>query len=295
MTNPINRELEFYIQGAQSARQMTAGSNRVARSFFKQAIAEKDDFARAHGYLSYSLLLAYLHGWNRADIAEDNDVTLDKVLHHANLACTHGPDDYENHWSLAAACVYSRNFTNAMDSFGTALDLAKTQAIPFNLSCLKVEKADALIFSGNRTAIESAIEIIEGEMQGSDFPKTHFWALGWAYYELGAFDQAKEETYALMSLKALLQFPGPMRSSKKTSWRATPRSAGRKPPTWSARSSAATSPQAIALPTIPSGPMATTSVGRAGCGTSGRAGCPPDVALSASVTRSRLRHKFPYG
>lgn len=209
MTNPINRELEFYIQGAQSARQMTAGSNRVARSFFKQAIAEKDDFARAHGYLSYSLLLAYLHGWNRADIAEDNDVTLDKVLHHANLACTHGPDDYENHWSLAAACVYSRNFTNAMDSFGTALDLAKTQAIPFNLSCLKVEKADALIFSGNRTAIESAIEIIEGEMQGSDFPKTHFWALGWAYYELGAFDQAKEETYALMSLKALLQIPRP--------------------------------------------------------------------------------------
>jgi tetratricopeptide (TPR) repeat protein len=211
MTNPINRELEFYIQGAQSTRQMTAGSNRVARRFFKQAIAEKDDFARAHGYLSYSLLLAHLHGWKQADIAEDVDVTLDKVLQHAELARKHGPDDYENHWSLAAAHIYSKNFQKGMDSYEKALSLAETQAIPHNLSCCKVERADALIFNGNHEDIEKAVEIILGEMKLPDFPKTHLWALGWAYYELGAFESQKEKMrdFCLKSLKALMQIPNP--------------------------------------------------------------------------------------
>ena len=209
MTEAFNRELEFYTQGAQAARQMTPRSNRVARHFFKAAIGEKDDFARAHGYLSYSLLLAYLHGWKQADIAEDADVTLDKILQHAELARKHGPDDYENHWTLAAAHIYSKNFQKGMDSYEKALNLAETQAIPHNLSCCKVERADALIFNGNREDIEKAVEIILGEMKVPDFPKTHLWALGWAYYELGAFDKDKERDFCLKSLQALLQIPNP--------------------------------------------------------------------------------------
>ena len=209
MTNEFPKELEFYIQGAQAARQMTAGSNRLARRFFKAAIDAKGDFARAHGYLSYTLLLAHLHGWKQEDIAEDNDVTLDKVLEHATKARDHGGNDYENHWSLAAACIYSRDFATGMDAYGTALELAASQAIPHNLSCLKVERADALIFNGDKADIETAVDIILNEMKQPDFPKTHLWALGWAYYELGAFDKDKERDYCLKSLKALLQIPNP--------------------------------------------------------------------------------------
>ena len=91
----------------------------------------------------------------------------------------------------------------------TALDLAKTQAIPFNLSCLKVEQADALIFSGNRDGHRVRDRDHRRRNARQRLPQNAFWALGWAYYELGAFDQAKEETYALMSLKALLQIPRP--------------------------------------------------------------------------------------
>jgi hypothetical protein len=210
MTDEVKKELEFYIQGAQAARQMTPRSNRIARRFFKAAIAARGDFARAHGYLSYSLLLAHLHGWNRDDIAEDNDVTLEKVLEHAQLAREHGGDDYENHWSLAAACIYSRDFSTGMDSYDDALSLAATQAIPHNLSCLKVERCDALIFNGNKADIEAAVEIILNEMNQPDFPITHLWALGWAYYELGAFEEGEQERdYCLKSLKALLQIPNP--------------------------------------------------------------------------------------
>ena len=49
-------------------------------------------------------------------------------------------DDYENHWSLAAAHIYSKNFQKGMDSYEKALVSPRRRPSPQS-ELLQVERA----------------------------------------------------------------------------------------------------------------------------------------------------------
>jgi hypothetical protein len=200
---------DYYLQGAMWHRVMNQPSNRIARQMFKAAIAEDSDFARGYGFLSYAQLIAYLHDWIEPEVAEDADVTLADVLSNAEVAKNKDDDDHENHWSWAAANIYNGDFTTGLAAYEVALQKAETQAIPQNISTLRVENADALMFRGGAAGVQEAIDIVQGEIDAGSFRMTHLWTLGWAYYELGYYEKNKEKEHAATSLKYLLQFRRP--------------------------------------------------------------------------------------
>jgi hypothetical protein len=205
----MNKAREYYLQGAMSHKLMTHGNNRRARRMFAEAIREDGEFARAYGFLSYATLIAYLHDWKEEGVPQDDGVTLDEIVRNARLARDKGKKDYDNWWSWAAANVFASNYDVALPAYTEALRLADEQAIPANLSTLRVEKADALMFQGTERGVLDAIAIVEEEIKTPDFRKTHLWTLGWANFELGFYRKSDEKEYAARSLAALLQFRKP--------------------------------------------------------------------------------------
>jgi hypothetical protein len=98
-------------------------------------------------------------------------------------------------------------------AYTTALELAEgrgrvpPQAIPENISILKVEIADALMFQGDEANIEEAIRIVEAEKAAGYFRPWYEWTLGWGYYELGHYRD--ETANAVKSLEHLSHFQAP--------------------------------------------------------------------------------------
>ena len=205
----MDKSQEYYLQGAMWHKAMSHGANRRARRMFHEAIRLNPGFARAHGYLSYAVLIAYLHDWKDPKVTEDNEVSLDKVMDYAREAYK-DKSDYDNHWSWAAANTFNRDHAEGLKAYDEALRLAKGgQAIAENISTLNVEKADALMFRGGKQGIADAIRLVQAEVNSPYRRKTHLWTLGWAYYELGFYEPDKQKEHAAESLKALLQFRNP--------------------------------------------------------------------------------------
>jgi tetratricopeptide (TPR) repeat protein len=200
------RKDDYYLQGAMWHRVMTHESNRLARKAFKNAILEDAGFARAHGFLSYAQIIAHLHDWKEGE--EDADVTLEDALSHAREAVRLDGDDYENVWSWAAANIYNGFFEPGMSAYRQALDMAEGQGvIEENVSALRVEMADALMFQGEEDRIREAIGIVEAEIDAGRSRSWYAWTLGWAYYELGNYiDDPQNLT---KSLEYLSQFSTP--------------------------------------------------------------------------------------
>jgi tetratricopeptide (TPR) repeat protein len=202
----MSRKDDYYLQGAMWHRVMTHESNRLARKAFKNAILEDAGFARAHGYLSYTQIIAHLHDWKEGE--EDSDVTLENALSHAREAVRLDGDDYENVWSWAAANIYNRLFEPGMSAYQQALDMAEEQGvIDENISTLRVERADALMFQGEENGIREAIGIVEGEIGAGRSRSWYAWTLGWAYYELGNYTDDRQNL--IRSLEYLSQFSTP--------------------------------------------------------------------------------------
>jgi tetratricopeptide (TPR) repeat protein len=212
------RAWEYYVLGYWLHSLMTKTANRQAREMFKAAIGEaakaKTEFARAYGYLSYSLLIAYLHGWKEDGVPADQEVGIAKVVEYADRAFKSNPDDYDNRWSWAISLVFEGNFQSkrvdeGLAEYDRAVAAAAKQAVPDNLHHIRVERADALFFAGNglediKRAIADTKEAIEAVPHNA---KWYLWTLGWAYYEAGAYEDEAEN--AAQSLNALLQFKNP--------------------------------------------------------------------------------------
>src|SRR5262249_12907360 len=103
MTIP-SKAFEYYLQGFRLNSQMTRRSNAQAQEMFKLATQEKPDFARAHGHLAYTRLLAWLNGWigpskPPADLRTS-----------AERAVKLDGDDYDNLWSKAGVYIYTAKF-----------------------------------------------------------------------------------------------------------------------------------------------------------------------------------------
>jgi TolB-like protein/class 3 adenylate cyclase len=162
---------DAYLRGRAVWATWTEESNREAQAWFRRAIALDQNFALAYGYLSYTYVQAWLGGW------EQSPETLARARELAQKAVDLGPTDFDNHWSLAAAYLHSREFEKAMAAYERAADLNA------NSPNLLVDMAEALVYVG-RT--DEAIANISRAMRLNPiYPDWYLWTLGIALYHAG--------------------------------------------------------------------------------------------------------------
>jgi tetratricopeptide (TPR) repeat protein len=100
----------------------------------------------------------------------------------AEKAIIRGPAEFENHWSLAFACLYSRDFARTGAAFDRAMQL--------NPNCpdMLIDIADEFVFTGR---LNEAIHNVERAMRLNPiYPDSYMWTMGTALYHCGQYDAA---------------------------------------------------------------------------------------------------------
>jgi Uncharacterized enzyme of heme biosynthesis len=72
---------------------------------------------------------------------------MEEAQKHAEAALKLEPDDYYNNWIAAACHLYLRQFDKATAAYDKALELAKSQAIPDEISALRIDRAEMLLLT----------------------------------------------------------------------------------------------------------------------------------------------------
>ena len=167
---------DCYLRGRDIWFRWTKDANRRAREMFHEAIKLDPGFARAYGYVSFTHVADWREGWDASP------ASLKLALEFAQKAVALDRFDYDNHWSLAIALVYTRQFDRGMEAYDRAVELNSNDAN------LLAEMADALCFVGRA---EQAIGLIKRAMRLNPiYPDWYLWHLGWAYYLVGEYDKA---------------------------------------------------------------------------------------------------------
>ena len=167
---------DLYLKGRAAWREWTRESNLLAQQHFRSTIELDPNFAPAYGYLSYTLVQAWLSGW------DSSSEQLRHARELARKAVALEPDNFENHWCLAFAQLYSRQFDLAMATFENALRMN-----PHSTGLLN-DMADALVFIGKP---EEAIAYIQRAMRMNPLSSDSLlWTLGIALYHAGRLDES---------------------------------------------------------------------------------------------------------
>lgn len=250
-------EWAYYLDAFRLHQGLTKASNLETRQLLRRSMDVSRRNARyiprSYGLLSFTILNAWLSNWvTSADAMElvsgaltdveragdavksaptissnlnslrNGDQPLDAVvravvLSYARVAFDLDGSDFENHWSLATAELYNRNFAEAVVRYDDAQKFAHAADWPpIGRSSLEVDIADTRFFMGSRSLEDSreayAKSISEGiamtEKAISDHPtdsKRHrwYWTLGWAYYELGGYAETDQDQHYAKSLDVL--------------------------------------------------------------------------------------------
>jgi adenylate cyclase len=167
---------DVYLRGRAAWREWNRESNRRAQEYFRRTIDLDPGFAPAYAFLSYAVIQARLSGW---------DSSPEKLQYARDLAVkaiTIEPDNFENHWSLAMAYLYGREFDLALATFERAASMNS------NSAGLLIDMADALVFDGRA---KEAIACVERAIKLNPiFPDSYSWTLGIALYHSGEFEKA---------------------------------------------------------------------------------------------------------
>jgi hypothetical protein len=151
-----------------------------------------------------------------------NQLAIGTVTAYASAAATLDPDDNDTVWSLATANLYAKKYGAALEGYRRAMELADSQRVPeVDKATLRADYADALFFAGNGNgdvseaehvaAIREAIQSAQGaidqirKQRGDPKYKRWNWTLGWAYYELAAYEDAKANAAKAAELLETLQ------------------------------------------------------------------------------------------
>jgi hypothetical protein len=184
----MDQALDYYIKAETYFLYFSRKANVEARRLHAAAIAIKPDFTRAHADLAYSMLHAWLFGW-------DDSVTLDAIRHRAGAALQHDSSDFYAQQVMGDVLLYCREFDLARDTYAYARDLAKKQAIPEDILSIEADWADLLLLTGKAS---DAIGVMKKVIEDSRVPERWFhWVLGWAYYQNGQYDESLAALFAL--------------------------------------------------------------------------------------------------
>ncbi|MGF1610030.1 MAG: adenylate/guanylate cyclase domain-containing protein [Kiloniellales bacterium] len=175
---------EAYLRGVQAFSQTSRSRWKQSRALFESATRLDPNFARAWGYLAYSMARGVLSGWL-------DKTHLDDALHHAITAVQLDPEDYANHWDLAFVCLNTGRFSRAQRHYERALSLNPNDAD------LLAEMAAMLVYLGEpKDAIQ---QIRRAMILNPHYPDWYCWNLAWAHFNDRDYENAIAEFLQLDS------------------------------------------------------------------------------------------------
>jgi TolB-like protein/class 3 adenylate cyclase/Tfp pilus assembly protein PilF len=155
-----------------------------ARQWFERAMELDPDYGRPYGWLAYSSVLHWQHGWSTKN-------PLARAEELARKAVALDPNDHDTHWALASCYSNLGKFDPALDQYARALEINGNDAN------LHAEMADLLCYVGKHA---EAIGQIKFAMRiNPHFPEWYRWTLGWCYYFIGEYDEAIAELGKLIN------------------------------------------------------------------------------------------------
>ena len=167
---------DAYLRGRAEFSNWTKKSNMLAHSYFRQALNLDPAFALAFGYLSYTLVQAWLGGWDQSPDTPRQACEL------AKKAVELDPAEFDNHWSLAAAYLVCRDYDKSISAYERAA------ALNPNCPNLLVDMAECLVYIGRP---DEAIANINRAMQLNPmYPDWYLWTLGIALYHTGEYEKS---------------------------------------------------------------------------------------------------------
>ena len=175
-----NGAYDWWLKGRAiflDAREESTEGNEEARRCFEEAVNLAPNFALAHGKLSYT----YVRNWEIGSEAVDQQLA--SALECAETAVRLGSD---NHWNLAIVYSSMGRYDEAMTQYEMARKLD-----PINYHML----AEMGFFLVQLDRCEEAIAQIRSAIRdhGGETPYWYYWALAWALYALGHYDDAVAE------------------------------------------------------------------------------------------------------
>ena len=170
---------DYLMRGWYEWHKFTRESNAAARDLFEQARKIDPNYARAYAGLAWAYADDYDYEWT-----EDFEKTLKLTLENANTAVRLDPNDYQAQWALGWACLYNRQYEQAMAHYLRARELNPNDAE------LLAEMANFLIWIGQpKQAIDQVKEAIRLNPFHENWYEDY---LGWAYEEAGMPQKAIE-------------------------------------------------------------------------------------------------------
>jgi len=173
----------LYQRGVELYSNETEARLKASRAMFERALEADPQFARAWGYLAYTLVQGWIGGW-------DGEEALERAKALAVKAVALDPGDCHPHWILGFVRLHLRLFAKALEAYRRAIALNRCDGN------LLAEYAEALFYSGNhRRGIAQVREAIRLNPHG---PEWYRWDLAWGHYLMGAYGRAFAELEALL-------------------------------------------------------------------------------------------------
>jgi TolB-like protein/class 3 adenylate cyclase len=170
---------DYLMRGWYEWHKFTRESNAAARDLFEQSRKIDPSYARAYAGLAWAYADDYDYEWT-----EDFEKTLKLTLEMAQTAVRLDPNDYQAQWALGWACLYKRQYEQAMAHYLRARELNPNDAE------LLAEMANFLIWIGEpKQAIDQVKEAIRLNPFHENWYEEY---LGWAYEEAGMPKKAIE-------------------------------------------------------------------------------------------------------
>ena len=114
---------------------------------------------------------------------------MEEAQKHAEAALKIEGDDYYNNWIAAACHLYLRQFDKATAAYDKALELAKSQAIPDEISALRIDRAEMLLLTDRgREALKEIQSVLADKSHTPE--KWYYWVLSWAHYGEGQYKES---------------------------------------------------------------------------------------------------------
>ena len=182
-------------------------ANTAAREMFEKARQVDPNYARAYAGLAWTYALDYDFEWT-----DDYEGTVKRAFDNASTAVRLDPNDYQAHWALGWAYLYSWEQEKALASYQRARNLNPNDAE------LLAEMSNLLVYIGQpKQAIDQLTEAIR---LNPNHERWYVEYLGWAYEHAGMPREAietlepvidepatKEQLWLLPTLAAAYAYP----------------------------------------------------------------------------------------
>ena len=198
---------DYLMRGLSELYKYDRLSNTAARDLFEQAKKSDPNYARAYAGLAWTYALDYDFEWT-----DDYEKTVKLALENASTAVRLDPNDYQAHWALGWAYLYTWQHEKALASYLRARNLNPNDAE------LLAEMSNFLVYIDQpRQAIDQLTEAIR---LNPNHERWYVEYLGWAYEHAGMPQQAietlepvidepatKEQLWLLPTLAAAYAYP----------------------------------------------------------------------------------------